>query len=91
MFLSKKGEESPSAALRCHLPLRLGGHPLKPPITFQPHNVIPAKARVSYTNLSLDVYIPRSQGLTLFDCSLGKHTSQSKNTNNGSGLQVPLG
>ena len=34
---------------------------------------------------------PRSQELTLFDCSLRKHTSRSKNTNNGSGMQVFCG
>lgn len=32
------------------------------------------------TNLSLDVNISRSQGLTTFDCSLEKLTSRSKNT-----------
>ena len=42
-------------------------------------------------NLSLDVNISRSQGLTSFDCSLEKLTSRSKNKKNGSGFQVLCG
>ena len=62
------------------LPPRLGALPLRP----RSRAILsPERAKdpdLFLTNLSLDVNISRSQGLTSFDCSLEKLTSRSKNT-----------
>ena len=61
------------------LPPRLGALPLRP----RSRAILsPERAKdpdLFLTNLSLDVNISRSQGLTSFDCSLEKLTSRSKN------------
>lgn len=56
-------------------PPRLGASPLKPLFYKSFPQCVPSLAR----------------RFTLFDCSLRKHTSRSKNTNNGSGMQVFCG